>query len=69
MGDVAFMGMILSVFFIFIAFMIGIGIMRWAFRINDIVERLDRVIELLPEPEIKSSPVEDHKHIPEPVIF
>jgi hypothetical protein len=44
--EAALGGFVISAGFIFIFFLIGIAIMRWAFRINDIVKRLDRLIEL-----------------------
>ncbi len=34
------------IFIMFILFLISVAIMRWAFRVNDIVKRLDKLIEL-----------------------
>lgn len=34
----------------FLFFLVCVAIMRWAFRINDIVEKLDRVTQLLERP-------------------
>ena len=45
-----FIGGLAGLFVLFLFFLINIAIMRWAFRINDIVERLDKVIELLERP-------------------
>jgi hypothetical protein len=45
-----FMSGLAGLFVLFLFFLISIAIMRWAFRINDIVERLDRVIQLLERP-------------------
>lgn len=47
MGAAALGGMFIWLFVMFIAFLIGIAIMRWAFRINDIVKRLDMILERL----------------------
>jgi predicted tellurium resistance membrane protein TerC len=47
MGAAALGGMVISVLVVFIFFLIGIAIMRWAFRINDIVKRLDTIVERL----------------------
>lgn len=37
---------IIYLFFIFLIFLVSVAIMRWAFRVNDIVKRLDTLIEL-----------------------
>jgi predicted tellurium resistance membrane protein TerC len=37
---------VVYLFLMFLAFLVSIAIMRWAFRINDIVKRLDTLIEL-----------------------
>lgn len=42
-----------SFIFAVIFFLISVVIMRWAFRINDIVNRLDKIISLQTKPEIK----------------
>lgn len=46
---------IIYLLIIFIFFLISVGIMRWAFRINDIVKRLDKIIELQEGKKLDSS--------------
>ena len=63
MGGIVFgglFGLIVS----FICFIIGVLILRWAFRINDIVARLDRMVLLMenanPLPDVpKAEPTPD----------
>ncbi len=37
----------IGLFITLLFFVIGIIIMRWAFRINDIIKRLDQIVQLL----------------------
>ena len=43
MGDMAAFGL----FWILVILVIFVAIMRWVFRINDIVNRLDKIVTLL----------------------
>ncbi|HVN95507.1 MAG TPA: hypothetical protein VMT62_03685 [Syntrophorhabdaceae bacterium] len=47
MGAYAVGGAFVSMFFALLFFVISIVIMRWAFRINHIVERLDKIVDLM----------------------
>jgi len=40
-------GVVAALFMFLLFFIIGVAISRWIFRINDIVNRLDRIVSLL----------------------
>jgi hypothetical protein len=47
-----FVSGLIGLFIFFLVFLVGIAIMRWAFRINDIVESLDKIVRLLEQRKI-----------------
>jgi sensor histidine kinase YesM len=54
-GGYGFFGMFFGIFVFLIVLVISALIMRWVFRINDIIAKLDRIIELIEKRNVSGS--------------